>query len=184
MGKSLVSCFFLRHSVRIVFVYLTSADMHCVGPLAVRHSAKFDFISDATLSLSQATSLQYCRPLHKCKLSTGELDRVVFASIVIVNILQVSLLQPCLFTSSLWCCYMYCYQVTKCFFAILYMPSVLWHCWLDGRKSIRPVKKLSGGVLAWLSVWSEVQTCIWPSGFHCHSLSFASVKSRLVLPSW
>jgi len=24
-------------------------------------------------------------------------------------------------------------------------------------------KKLSGGVLAWLSVWSEVQTCIWAS---------------------
>jgi len=24
-------------------------------------------------------------------------------------------------------------------------------------------KKLSGGVLAWLSVWSEVQSCIWPS---------------------
>jgi len=23
-------------------------------------------------------------------------------------------------------------------------------------------KKLSGGVLAWLSVWSEVQTCVWP----------------------
>ena len=34
------------------------------------------------------------------------------------------------------------------------------------------VKKiLSGGVLAWLSVWSEVQTCIWPSWCHCHSLS-------------
>jgi len=31
-------------------------------------------------------------------------------------------------------------------------------------------KKLSGGVLAWLSVWSEVQTCIWPSWCHCHSL--------------
>jgi len=45
-------------------------------------------------------------------------------------------------------------------------------------------KKLSGGVLAWLSVWSEVQTCIWPSGFHCHSLFLASVKSRLVLPFW
>ena len=26
-----------------------------------------------------------------------------------------------------------------------------------------PCKKLSGGLLAWLSVWSEVQTCIWPS---------------------
>ena len=24
-------------------------------------------------------------------------------------------------------------------------------------------KKLGGGVLAWLSVWSEMQTCIWPS---------------------
>ena len=64
------------------------------------------------------------------------------------------------------------------------VPSVLWHCWLGGRKGIRPVKKLSGGVLAWLSVWSEVQTCIWSSRFHCHSLSLASVKSRLVLPFW
>jgi len=36
----------------------------------------------------------------------------------------------------------------------------------------------------WLSVWSEVQTCIWPSWCHCCSLSFASVKSRLVLPFW
>jgi len=27
-------------------------------------------------------------------------------------------------------------------------------------KGIWPVKKLSGGVLAWLSLWSEVQTCI------------------------
>ena len=43
-------------------------------------------------------------------------------------------------------------------------------------------KKRSGVVLAWLSVWSEVQTCIWPSWCHCHSLSLASVKSRLVLP--
>ena len=39
---------------------------------------------------------------------------------------------------------------------------MLWHCWLGGRKGIRPVKN-SGGVLPWLSVWSEVQTCIWPS---------------------
>jgi len=45
-------------------------------------------------------------------------------------------------------------------------------------------KKLSGGVLAWLSVWSKVQTCICPSWCHCHSLSLASVKSRLVLPFW
>ena len=43
---------------------------------------------------------------------------------------------------------------------------------------------LSGGVMAWLSVRSAVQTCIWPSWCHCHSLSLASVKSRLVLPFW
>ena len=35
-------------------------------------------------------------------------------------------------------------------------------------------------MLAWLSVWSDVQICIWPSWCHCHSLSLASVKSRLV----
>ena len=65
-----------------------------------------------------------------------------------------------------------------------YVPSVLWHCWLGGRKGIRPVNKLSGGMLAWLSVWSKVLTCIWPSWCHCNSLSLASVKSRSVLPFW
>jgi len=56
---------------------------------------------------------------------------------------------------------------------------------LVGRQEGHPAcKKLSGGVLAWLSVWSELQTCICPSWRHCHSLSFASVKSRLVLPFW
>jgi len=53
--------------------------------------------------------------------------------------------------------------------------------WQEGHPAC---KKLSGGVLAWLSVWNEVQTCIWPSWCHCHSLSVASVKSRLVLPFW
>ena len=56
---------------------------------------------------------------------------------------------------------------------------------LVGQQEGHPAcKKLSGGVLAWLSVWSEVQTCILPSWCHCHSLSLASVKSRLVLPFW
>ena len=54
---------------------------------------------------------------------------------------------------------------------------------LVGRQEGHPAcKKLSGGVLAWLSVWSEVQICIWPSWCNCHSLSLASVKFRLVLP--
>jgi len=63
-------------------------------------------------------------------------------------------------------------------------PSVLWCCCLGGRKGIRPVKKLTGGVLVWLSLWNDVQICIWPSWCHCHSLSLALVKSRLVLPFW
>jgi len=34
---------------------------------------------------------------------------------------------------------------------------------LVGQQEGHPVcKKPSGGVLAWLSAWSEVQTCIWP----------------------
>ena len=35
---------------------------------------------------------------------------------------------------------------------------------LVGRQEGHPAcKKLSSGVLGWLSVWSQVQTCIWPS---------------------
>jgi len=35
---------------------------------------------------------------------------------------------------------------------------------LVGQQEGHPAcKKVSGGVLAWLSVWNNVQTCIWPS---------------------
>ena len=65
----------------------------------------------------------------------------------------------------------------------IFLPSVLWHRWLGDRKGIRPIKNWAVG--CWRgSVWSKVQTCIWTSGFHCHSLSLASVKSRLVLTFW
>jgi len=53
--------------------------------------------------------------------------------------------------------------------------------WQEGHPAC---KKLSSGVLAWLSVWSEMQTCIWPIWCHCHSLSLAPVKSKLALPFW
>ena len=63
------------------------------------------------------------------------------------------------------------------------VPSVLWHCWLGGRKGIRSVKNwvVGAGVVICMS---ELQTCIWPSWCHCHWLPIASVKSRLVLPFW
>jgi len=42
-------------------------------------------------------------------------------------------------------------------------------------------KKLSDGVLVWLSVWSVVQMiCIWSSWCHSTPSSLASVKSRMV----
>ena len=53
--------------------------------------------------------------------------------------------------------------------------------WQEGHPAC---KKLSCGMLVWLSVWSEMQTCIWSSWCHCHSLSLASVKSRLISPFW
>ena len=49
--------------------------------------------------------------------------------------------------------------------------------WQEGH----PAWQKLSGVLVWLYVWSEVQTCIWLSWCHCRSLSLASVKSRLVL---
>ena len=66
------------------------------------------------------------------------------------------------------------------------LPSVLWRCWLGVRKGIRPSKNwVVGCWRGYLSgLWSEVQTCIWPNWCHCHSLSLATVKSRLVLPFW
>ena len=54
-------------------------------------------------------------------------------------------------------------------FAVFKVCSILFDAFstltlLVGRQKGHPAcKKLSGEVLAWLSVWSEVQTCIWPS---------------------
>jgi len=48
--------------------------------------------------------------------------------------------------------------------------------WQEGHLAC---KKLSGGMLVWLSVWGKVQICIWPSWCHCHSLSLDQVN-----PDW
>ena len=90
------------------------------------------------------------------------------------------------------------YSSAGLLFDLRWLPLRFWDCgcllelcslqcfdtvgWAAGRAS--GLYKQSGGVLAWLSVWREVHTCIWPSGCHCHSLSLASVKSTLVWPFW
>jgi len=64
------------------------------------------------------------------------------------------------------------------------LPSVLWPCWLSGRKGIRPVKKLEwwdAGVIICL---------VQDADLHMAQLMplpltiFCSSKSRFVLPSW
>jgi len=51
-----------------------------------------------------------------------------------------------------------------CFVSFSYICAFSALMLLVGQQEGHPAyKKLSGGVLAWLSVWSEVQTCIWPS---------------------
>ena len=73
------------------------------------------------------------------------------------------------------------------FFLFFLVPSVLWRCWLGGRKGIWPVKNCVVGCWAAgmvICLERGADACIWPSWCHCHSLSLASIKSRLVLPFW
>jgi len=58
--------------------------------------------------------------------------------------------------------------------------SQCWHYeWHPATKFLMSYLPQSGGVLAWLSVWGEVQICIWPSWYHYHSPSLAPVN-----PDW
>jgi len=66
---------------------------------------------------------------------------------------------------------------------LLCLCSLLWRCWLGGRKGIWPVKNwvvrywrgyLSGARCKWFMI------CMWPSWCHCHPTSLAPVKSRIV----
>jgi len=76
-----------------------------------------------------------------------------------------------------------------------WISFIEWFIWLALGKQLAPLsalmqlvgrqeghlacKKLSCGILAWLSVWGKVQICIWPSWSHCQ-ICF----TFLVLPFW
>ena len=82
---------------------------------------------------------------------------------------------PCsLFSSilSTWCLRPAAPTWSAIYFTVL--PSVLWRCWLGGRKGIRPVKNWVVG--CWRG--ADLHTA------QLMPLSLASVKSRLVLPLW
>ena len=110
---------------------------------------------------------QYLNPHSACHL---EFKSCIFWNFAFFDSFEAS---TCMYVTNTWKQYL----ISLCLLTYLLLT------WLGGRKGIRPVKKLSGGVLAWLSLWSEVQTCICSSWCHRHSLSLASVKSR-VLPFW
>jgi len=65
-----------------------------------------------------------------------------------------------------------------------FVPSVLWRCWLGVRKGIRPVKNWVVGCWCDYLYGASCRLALWPSWWHCHSLSLASVKSRLGLAFW
>ena len=111
----------------------------------------------------------------KATIGNQQVSTVVSTSELSVTVGQVSVI----FVLSVVC---FCLLLGLCYDYIIAFSAL---SLLVGRQEGHPAcKKLSGGVLTWLSVWSKVQTCIWPSWCHCHSLSLASVQSRLVLPFW
>jgi len=63
------------------------------------------------------------------------------------------------------------------------MPSVLWRCWLGGRKGIRPAKNRVVG--CWCGCLSAARCRLaYVPADATATQSLASVKSRLVLPFW
>ena len=121
---------------------------------------------------------------------------IIYISTVVNNLINIFCREQCNATEIIFSICSDCRQKWSCccrpqlfvsnwrhFCSSLPMDSAL--TLLVGRPKRHPAcKKLRGGVLAWLSAWSEMQTCIWPRWCHCHSLSLASVNSRLVLPFW
>jgi len=56
------------------------------------------------------------------------------------------------------------YLSIMCFGSLSFLVCL--QCWMvlvGQQEGHLPVKKLSDGILAWLSVGGEVQICIWPS---------------------
>jgi len=95
------------------------------------------------------------------------------------------LFYPTCHTHTLLCCQ----EMSSCLIspcnAMLWLPSVLWHCWLGVRKSIRPVKNWV--MRCWRGYLSAAR-CKWfaygPPDATATPSSLASLKSGLVWPFW
>jgi len=84
------------------------------------------------------------------------------------NALNFICLTPNLFTpmaNNMFCIHDYCYAKVEKWHKQQERDKVIFfNSQLVGRQEGHPAcKKLSGGVPAQLSIWGEVQICIWPS---------------------
>jgi len=90
----------------------------------------------------------------KATIGNQQVSTVVSTSELSVTVGQVSVI----FVLSVVC---FCLLLGLCYDYIIAFSALTL---LVGRQEGHPAcKKLSGGVLTCLSVWSKVQTCIWPS---------------------
>ena len=86
-----------------------------------------------------------------------------------------------LLSKLLWSMISYFYSTFVCRTVKFQLPSVLWHCWLGGRKGIRPVKTWVVGCWHGYLSGARCRLAYGPADAtaHCHSLFLASVISRL-----
>jgi len=121
----------------------------------VIHDAQLD--DDAEYQCSLGDDVSSCR-LHVEGNPPSAIYLSVFSEIIAQSC---KLPAPPIRPSDKWCFVnvllsTYLLTILRCSFSALTL--------LVGRQEGHPAcKKLSGGVLAWLCVWSEVQTCIQPS---------------------
>jgi len=71
--------------------------------------------------------------------------------------------------------------VRYCMYTIAFSALTLLVGRQEGHPAFKKTEWWGTGVVICLELRAD---CIWPSWCHCHSLSLASVKSRLVLPFW
>ena len=120
------------------------------------------------------------RPARRCRVRVVDIDDAPASADVLRTCPPLLALCQCI--HHCWCYSFYCYFLL--FSHLLYLPSMI--CTV-GCVAGRPfgLWKLSGEVLAWLSVWSEVQMiCRWFSWCHCYPIISCSSKIQNGLPFW
>jgi len=79
----------------------------------------------------------------------------------------------------------WCFVIDCCICLCMICTSVLWYCWCGIRRASALKKVLSDELLAWSSVWSEVQIiCIWSIWCHCHPVISCFIEVENGLPFW